>query len=440
MSLFLAALAAAVVSIPSLDAVPQTRLEPALHCRLGAYALPEGRFVAITGQGGHPRDLQYTLSSGEFGRLREGADGSYAGGTLAIAFEPCALGKLKLTRGETAEQGVRLPLVETRMTFSSSDGVKLRGKLVMPQGQPAKALAVWIDGSNNDPSTDDTVWQYELARRGVAMFVYDKRGTGGSAGALSADFHVRAQDTAAAVRQARRMAPGIGKVGVIGGSQGGWVAPLTATLTPLDFVIPAFAMAEGPIAQDRLVVEDQLRQAGFKDADMAKGAALADLTARVVRSNFRDGFEDLDAFREAHAGEAWLKAIQPRSYTGVLLTLSSADAKAGGAAAAQGLSFVYEPRPVIETIKPRQLWLLGGSDHQAPNAGTQTILRQIQRRRSDLDVVVFPKADHGLIERPQRPGGMTSAYSPRLFDIVAAWIASRSLPGPGHFVIMPATD
>ena len=440
MSLFFIALAAAAAAITPLDAVPQTRLEPALHCRLGAYALPAGRFVSITGQGGHPRDLQYTLSSEEFGRLREGADGSYAAGTLAIAFEPCDLGKLKLTRGETTEQGVRLPLVETPTTFSSSDGVKLRGKLVLPQGNRPRALAVWIDGSNNDPSTDDTVWQYELARRGVAVFVYDKRGTGGSAGALSADFNVRAQDTAAAVRQARRLAPGVRKVGVIGGSQGGWVAPLAATLTPLDFVIPAFAMAEGPIAQDRQVVEDQLRQAGFKGADLDKGAALTELTARVVRSNFRDGFEELDAFRTAHAGESWLKAIQPRSYTGVLLTLSSADAKAGGAAASQGLSFGYEPRPVIEAIKPRQLWLLGGSDHQAPNAATQAILRQIQDRRSDLDVVVFPKADHGLIERTQTAGGVQSAYSPRLFDIVAAWIESGALPGPGHFVIMPTAN
>ncbi len=439
MSLFFIALAAAAAIAP-LDAVPNTRLEPALHCRLGAYALPAGQFVTITGQGGHPRDLQYTLSSGEFGRLREGADGAYAAGTLTITFQPCSLGTLQLKRGGAAEQGVRLPLVETPTTFSSSDGVRLRGKLVIPQGRSAKALAVWIDGSNNDPSTDDTVWQYELARRGVAVFVYDKRGTGGSTGALSADFHVRARDTAAAVRQARRMAPGVRKVGVIGGSQGGWVAPLTATLTPLDFVIPAFAMAEGPIAQDRQVVEDQLRQAGVNEADMAKGAALADLTARVVRSNFRDGFDELDSFRAAHAGEAWLKAIQPRSYTGVLLTLSSADAKAGGAAAAQGLSFGYEPRPVIETIKPRQLWLLGGSDHQAPNEATQAILRQIQDRRSDLDVVVFPKADHGLIERSQSAGGVRSAYSPRLFDIVAAWISSGSLPGPGHFVIMPAAN
>lgn len=431
-----AALAAAVATAaPQLDAVPQTRLDAALRCHLGAYALPGGRFVTITGDGGHPRDLNYTLSTGAFGRLKEGPDGAYTAKGLMVSFEPCPAGRMALN----AEQGVRLPLTETDTTFAS-DGVALHGKLVMPQGGRPKALAVWIDGSNNDPSTDDTVWQYELARRGVAVFVYDKRRTGTSTGALSADFNVRARDTAAAVAEARRLAPGIRKVGVIGGSQGGWVAPLTATLTPLDFVIPAFAMAEGPIAQDRQVVEGQLRQAGFKDEDLAKAQALTALTERVVRSNFQDGYTDLDAFRAAHAAEPWLKAIQPRSYTGILLTMSSADAKAGGPAAAQGLSFSYEPRPVIETIKPRQLWLLGGSDRQAPNAGTQAVLREVQAQRPDLAVVVFPKADHGLIERSSTSEGVTTSYSEGLFDITAAWIKDGRLPGTGTFVVLPAKD
>ena len=224
---------------------------------------------------------------------------------------------------------------------------------------------------------------------------------------------------------------------MLGGSQGGWVAPLAATLTPLDFVIPAFAMAEGPVAQDREVVEDQLRQAGFPEADLAKAATLTALTARIVRSNFQEGFAELDVFRAQHAGEPWLKTIQPRSYTGILLTLSSADAKAGGAAASQGLSFTYEPRPVIEAIKPRQLWLLGGGDRQAPSAGTQAILRELQARRRNVSVVVFPKADHGLIERTKTAEATTSAYSAGLFDITADWIKTGRLPGGGTFVVRP---
>jgi len=431
--------AAALSASAPLDAVPQTRLDADLRCLLGVYALPEGQLVTITGDGGKQRDLHYTLSNGRFGRLQLDTSGGYGADAVYIRFAPCRAGTLQLTQGEATETGTRLRLVEKETTFSS-DGIALHGKLVLPATGRATSAAVWVEGSNNDPTTDDTVWQYELARRGVAVFVYDKRGTGASAGALSSDFHARARDTAAAVKEARRLAPGVRRVGVIGGSQGGWVAPLTATLVPLDFVVAAFAMAEGPIAQDHELVEQQLQRAGFDATVLAEARELTTITERIVRSNMRDGFAELDAFKSSHADAPWLAAIQPRSYTGLFLKLSSAELQANGAALAQGLSFDYEPRPVIEAIKPRQLWLLGGSDRQAPNAATQTILRQLQQRRTDLAVVVFPNADHGLIESIKTADGVAKTYSAHLFDVTANWIDDGKLPAAGKFIVMPAAD
>jgi len=419
-----------------LDAPPQTRLDADLRCLLGVYSLPAGRSVTITGIGGKRRALEYTLSSSQFGTLQETTKFSYEAGPLKIHFGACDEGRLTLTLGEVTEQAVRLRLLEKETTFSS-DGISLHGKLVLPPGGHAAATAVWIEGSNNDPSTDDSVWQYELARRGIAAFVYDKRGTGTSAGALSSDFHARARDSTAAVKEARRLAPGIRRIGVIGGSQGGWIAPLTATLVQVDFVIPAFAMAEGPIAQDRELVEQQVQQAGFDKSALNEAAELTSITERIVRSNMREGFAELDSFKVKYANEAWLKMIQPRSYTGLFLKFSTAELIANGPSLAQGLSFDYEPRPVIEAIKPRQLWLLGGSDRQAPNTTTQAILREIQLRRPDLAVVIFPRADHGLIERDKTAGGVVTSYCAGMFDIASDWIKDLKLPTAAHFVVMP---
>ena len=434
--------AAPSAAVASLDAVVPTRLAPELRCLLGAYALPGQRSVVITGNNGQPRGLRFTLSNGQFGDLQELANGSWSGGSFAVQFEPCSAGRLRLTQGELVEQGQRLRLVERATTFTSN-GVVLSGKLVLPASGPARTLAVWIEGSNNNPSTDDAVWQYELARRGVAVFVYDKRGTGASAGAPTSDFHARARDTAAAVTAAQRLAPGIRRVGVIGASQGGWVAPLAATLVPLDFVVTAFALAEGPIAQDQALVAQQLREAGFDESAQIQARELTAITEKIVRSNLssRDadsGLAELDAFKTRFAAAPWLAAIQPRSYTGLFLKFSSQDIKTHGAAMAQGLSFDHEPRPVVEAIKPRQLWLLGGSDRQAPNAGTQAILRQLQQKRSNIAVVVFPKADHGLIEPAPAGSGAAMAYSAKLFDLAAGWMQDNILPAPGRWVNMPA--
>jgi pimeloyl-ACP methyl ester carboxylesterase len=430
---------AAATPPAGMDAVVKTRLDPDLRCRLGTYALPGGRFLSITGSNGAPRDLRYGRSDGGLGRLVE-TDGAYVSSgqpRLTLRFDTCESGLVRVEDGSSTQLGRRTPLVVRETVFRSGD-VDLHGKLVLPPGGAArtKAMAVWIGGSNNDPDTDDAGWQFELARRGVGFFVYDKRGTGASGGALTANFHLRAADTVAAVREARRLAPGIEKIGVIGVSQGGWVAPLAATLTPLDFVVPAFALAEGPPAQDRAVVQDQLRRAGFDDGVLRKADEVTAATERVVRSNFTDGFETLEALKLKYAGEPWVAAIQPRSYTGVLLRVTSAEARASGPALSQGLDFNFEPRPVIEAIKPRQLWLLGGGDRQAPSPSTVLVLRDIQRGRPDLDVIVFPQADHGLIEKFQGPTGETSSYSPGLFDLLASWILTGRASAPGTAAII----
>ncbi len=406
-----------------MDATIKTRLDADLRCRLGVYALPDERYLTIAGSEGHPRNLQYLRSDGRLGRLAEQPDGSYAatGNVKLIArFEPCASGILHLQEGtEAAIVGRRMPLVVHETQFHSGE-IRLNGKLVLPPGSAAKALAVWITGSNNNPEVDDLIWCYELARRGVGVFVYDKRGIGGSGGAITSDFHLRAADTVAAVREARRLAPRIKRVGVIGASQGGWVAPLTASLTPLDFMVAAFVMAEGPTAQDRAVVEDQLRRAGFSDATVLdKARALTAATERIVRSNFTDGFEALDALKEAYAGEPWLAAIVPRSYTGILLRVTSAQAREAGPK--EGITFDYDPQPLILKAKARQLWLLGGEDRQIPLANTLPALKAIQQSRSDLNIIVFPAADHGLIQ-PAKGGAEAFAYPPDLFDKLANWI------------------
>lgn len=438
LSLLLAVLAAATPTPAApLDALPQTTLAPELRCLLGAYALSDGRAVTITGADGRPRGLQYTLSDGRFGALHEDAGGHFAGDGMDIRFAPCPAGTLALGPGPDAVTGTRVGTAIKETDFLS-DGVRLRGKLVLPPGGAPRALAVWVEGSNNNPSTDDSVWPHELARRGVAVFAYDKRGTGRSAGSPSSDFQVRARDTLAALQAARRLVPGSPRLGVIGGSQGGWVAPLAAAQRPLDFVVAAFALAEGPIAQDRALVDQQLRDAGFDDDARQQARALTALTERIVRSGLRDGYAELDAFKAAHAAAPWLAAIQPRSYTGIFLKFGSEELRQHGAAMAQGLSFDHEPRPVLASLRARQLWLLGGSDRQAPNAGTQDILRGLQRQGRAVAVVVFPRADHGLIETvPQADGRSVPAYTPGLFDVTADWILRGRLPGAGPFVVLP---
>lgn len=423
-------LCAAPPPAAALDPIPSTRLDARLRCHLGSYALGQQRFITLTGADAAPRSLGYTLSDGRFGVLHEAAPGAFASHQLSIQFDGCAAGHLRVTENGVPGTAARVPMQTLTIQFVS-DGLPLHGKLILPPGaaphHALPALAVWVEGSNNNPSTDDATWPHELARRGVASFVYDKRGTGASGGAPTADFHARARDTVAALQAARRLAPHVRRVGVVGASQGGWVAPLVATLTPLDFVVATSAMAEGPVAQDQQLVAQQLNHAGYGPAEQALAAELTRITERIVRHMRPEDLLALDNFKLQHANEPWLKAIQPRSYTGVFLQFSGKAIQKHGPAMAQGLSFDFEPLPVIRAISAPQLWLLAGDDRQAPNASTQRLLRQLQQQRGDISLRVFPGASHGLIEKRPAPDGTTLAYPDGLFDLAARWMLREEL-------------
>ena len=130
------------------------------------------------------------------------------------------------------------PYKEENVEFISAiSGLKLAGTLTIPEegtGFPAVAL---ITGSGpND--RDETIWGHKvflvladhLTRQGIAVLRVDDRGVGGSAGdfatASMSDF---ADDAVAAVDYLRtRKKVAAGKIGVIGHSLGGDIAPMVA--------------------------------------------------------------------------------------------------------------------------------------------------------------------------------------------------------------------
>jgi uncharacterized protein len=119
-----------------------------------------------------------------------------------------------------------------------SHGTRLSGTVVIPNGSPVVAAAVFVQGAGRDRRA--TFLAEALARHGVAVLVYDKRGVGRSGGVYVGDkpgdvnvsrenLHLLADDAAAAMA-ALQNEPGLRSVpkGFIGHSQAGWIVPLAA--------------------------------------------------------------------------------------------------------------------------------------------------------------------------------------------------------------------
>src|SRR5688500_13720816 len=126
-------------------------------------------------------------------------------------------------------------IVDEDKVFDSA-GARLSGTLYLPRG--GKALgAIVVTHAASLPLRDQALYRHLkeiLPPLGIAVFVYDRRGSGKSGGDLKAsDYNLLADDAIAAVRAVGadpRIDPS--RVGIWGLSQGGWLALLAASRSP----------------------------------------------------------------------------------------------------------------------------------------------------------------------------------------------------------------
>lgn len=429
---------------------------PQVACHFGAYSLEDGRIIVFSATG-IPKGMRFALMSGETGRLRPAASQSPSVGTGAgvpagrrrmlnvfeggagwasdspvvhrVAFEGCgAPGVVVSLDGGQPLKGTRLAFDTAEVTFQSH-GLNLAGRLVMPKGTQAVPVAVQVHGSERDAALLNNRFQHFLPANGIGVFVYDKRGTGQSEGSYTQDFHLLSDDANAALAAARKVAGRRAlEVGFQGGSQAGWVIPLAATKAKADFLLVGFGLAEGPVAEDRDEVFDNLRRAGYGEDVIAKAREVVAATAAVMRSDFRDGFEKLDAVRAKYGAEPWFGVIKGE-YSGDLLSTPNWMIRLIGPVFDVGTSWEYEPRPALEACRVPHLWVLAGQDTEAPSIETLKILRSIQAGQPELDVVTFPDADHGILEvSGQGNERLPVRFSEGYFQLVVDWIHTKRLP------------
>ena len=160
------------------------------------------------------------------------------------------------------------PYVEEKLSFDSkAKDVKLAATFTKPKGDGPFPVVALITGSGPQ-DRDETLMGHKpflvvadyLTRRGIAVLRYDDRGVGKSTGnfakATTKDF---ADDAAGAVAYLKSRKD-VGKIGLMGHSEGGIIAPLVAADNPdVAFIIllagPGTPCDELLIAQGQLIVK-----------------------------------------------------------------------------------------------------------------------------------------------------------------------------------------
>ena len=386
-------------------------------CTPGVYGSDPDTLVVLGGSAPAP-------ASGQRYLFRDGRRGSTGGPGSIVA---CVGDVVTITSPEGRSlRVVRAATRETDATFESA-ATTLTGRLIEPAGavDPTRPLVVMVHGSEKTPAIG-SVYAYMLAAQGVSVFVYDKRGTGASGGDYTQNFELLADDAAAALRQARRLAAGrFGRAGFFGGSQGGWVAPLAATRAPADFVAVGFGLVVSPVEEDREQLLDEARRMHLDASAIAQVERLSVATGTLVRSHFARGYEQLAQVRRDVRGAPWAATIEGE-YSGDMLRMCDADLRRIGRARFDNLELIwdYDAASTLRRLRMPLLWVLAGEDREAPIEKTTTMLKNLIAGGKAINAYVFPHTDHGMVEFQAGLDGARTAT--RITDgylkLLADWI------------------
>ena len=434
---------AAVAQIGNEPAKP----DPAFVCHVGLYRLADGTLIDVApvdGPGG-----RWRLIDGRTGRVQPDGAGGWTGSQgwaerpspLSAAFGDCAQADRSRAAGGPAP---RVDLPPTEVAFTGADGTRLAGRLILPPGDGPVPIMVEVHGSEASAALDFNWFRRPAPASGVGVLVYDKRGTGSSEGRYTQNFELLAADAAAAVQAAREAAgPRAGRIGLHGGSQGGWVSPLAATKTPVDFVIIGYGMAEGVLAEDREEMRQNLEAAGWGPEVVAEGRKIHEVTAAFVVSNGAVGFEGLDALRARYGSEPWWKDIGG-DFSSLLLGMTNEEITALLPKIDWGLMWDYDPMPTLRRVDAPMLWILAADDTGAPVEGTRERLTALAAEGRPITVLQYPDADHGIIQFETGANGerIETRYSDGYIQAVLDWAASGRLDHPlgrGEVLARPAS-
>lgn len=276
-------------------------------------------------------------------------------------------------------------LVE-EVTFRNEE-VTLKGTLTKPDATRPYPVVV-VAHTSNAGTRDFGVYQHlanALSAHCIAVFLFDRRGAGESTGEFeTATFFDLASDVQAAIdilKVRSDIAPDY--IGVWGMSQGGWIAPLTASESAdVAFVIAVSAVGVSPAEQMNYSAEYALRETGFSEEAIDRMLVLRALVDGYYRgeADFAVVQGNLNLVRD----EAWF----PLAYLDDTLPETPAQTK-------WYQEMDFDPLPIIQRVDVPVLLLYGESDPWVPVE--RSIARWTEFAPKNVTIRQIKDANHFMI-------------------------------------------
>ena len=308
---------------------------------------------------------------------------------------------------------------ETELVYRNAD-TQLAGVLLSPVDDGEYPAAVILQGSGS--SDRHNGWARLIAEtlvsKGVAVLLTDKRGSGQSGGTWrTASFVDLAKDGLAGIDRLRRL-KGIrnDRLGFVGLSQGGHVAPLAASMGDIQFVIN---MAGGALPmKDTLFheLEQSYRQYGLGDAQIKELQKLT--TASFAYIETGRGFDEYLDCRD-----------QIENRFGSMTTASWPKTPDDEYWVFWRSIYDYDPIPYwreIVDVRGLATFIAYGELDEADNVPVKASMQRLEVELvgKALTVRVYPDTGHSLMDEALRSEGQFILVQ-GLLDDLDDWIKSK---------------
>lgn len=341
---------------------------------------------------------------------------------------------------EIVKENEPLPYLEEEVAFKSGR-ILLSGTLTIPKEEKKYPAVILLTG-NGPQNRDEEIFGFKifyriadyLTRKGFAVLRYDDRGVGGSTGnsmqSTTEDFAGDAQAAVEFLKKQKNI--DIRKIGLLGHSEGGMIAPMVAsTSNDVAFIVlisaPGVDGGEVLLEQQRLIlkssgVSDNLIQENL-DLQRKINAALAG------GRDMNDLRGDIQAFAE--------KDYETLS-TEIKNSIRDKNTYINSTVQSQILMFNnpwfrfyirYNPAPTLKRVKIPVLMIFGELDLQIPAAQNKAKMEEALTSggNKNFKSVIFPKANHLYQEAktgsPAEYGELKKDFVPGFLDTIGEWIS-----------------
>ena len=325
------------------------------------------------------------------------------------------------------------PYREEEISFSNVPaGVSLAGTLTLPKGAgpfPAALLIVGSGPHDRDEALANhrpfLVLADHLARKGIAVLRYDKRGIGKSTGssdkATTLDLAADAQTAIAYLKTRKEIDPA--KIALIGHSEGAMIAPLIASQTK-DVAWVVLLAAPATKGEDTLLNQSELigRAGGLTDEQLTASLDFDQAAYDLVRAEKDSAVlnEKLNGLVKASGLAA---AMTPAVLEPQLRMMESPWFR---------FFLDYDPLPNLKALQVPVLALYGQKDLQVPAKPNLALLKQALQDggNKDADVRELPGLNHlfqhAYSGTPVEYAAIEETFSPETLQIISDWLLHHS--------------